>query len=145
MKMIIYSIAICFEFCSSVFGDMKLFELDSIEYTDWKGGKCNITHQPIYTISNTTKVENLFIAGLGTNRITAQCGLYSLANETQIYPMKNKYGDNKSETSGSVWYYTLSDQGVTIIEFQNNYKMVKIYNLGMVPYTYFGNVKKVRN
>ena len=87
---------------------------------------------PILTLNNEPKIIKLIIAGLGSNRITAQCPIYSLSVETQIYPLDK----NITGTNGSEWYYITHSQGVTIIELIGD--NVKVYNLGAVPYTYVG-------
>ena len=109
--------------------EIRDYTLNQMQVTD-DAGKVKVV--PILTLNNKPKTIKLIIAGLGSNRITAQCPIYSLSVETQIYPLDK----NITGTNGSEWYYITHSQGVTIIELMGD--NLKVYNLGAVPYTYVG-------
>jgi|WetSurMetagenome_2_1015567.scaffolds.fasta_scaffold274468_2 hypothetical protein len=86
----------------------------------------------------------LVINGFGTSRMTAQCPIYSLLFETEVYPLFSKGFGNKSKLIGRTWYYTLGDRGVTILEFYENSSKVKLHNLGGLVYTYVGQLNRTK-
>jgi hypothetical protein len=148
MKSILLVSIIFLSYCST-FGEIRKYVLDQIEYSDGKskdadtipygkGGASGIHREPILDMNNKAKTINLILAGLGSNHITAQCPIWNLSVESQLIPMKTKYGENKSDQSGAEWYYVMSEFGVTIIELLDNKKMAKLHNLGVNIYTYVG-------
>ncbi len=111
--------------------EIREYTLNKMEVMD-DAGKVEVA--PLLTLEKEPMTMKLTIAGLGTNRITAQCPIWSLAINPQIYLMdKPTYETGIDETH---WYYIRHDQGVTVIELKKD--NVKVHNLGMVPYTYVG-------
>jgi hypothetical protein len=119
--------------------EIRCYVLNQYEYTD-ENNKEHITQIPNMN-NNPTEIK-LCISGFGTKHVTAQAPIYSLIKETEILPMKYKYYENKSETTGRLWYYLVTDQGITILEFYENNSKIKLHNLGGVVYTYIGNYSK---
>ncbi len=120
------------------FGEIRTYILDKMQTYNNVSGKDDKTI-PMLDMKNKPMTKTLVIAGINTNKVTAQCLMYSLAIGTQIFPLGGKEA-NISTSSGTSWYYALNDQGVTIIELNGD--SVKLHNLGMVPYTYVGALKK---
>ena len=129
-----------FSFLGNVWAEIRNYTLNQIEITDETGTP------KFKTLQSDGKqiTENLVIAGLGTSKVTAQCPIYSLAIETEIYPMSpythaHLYSPD-NVTDKSKWFYVRHDQGVTLIELKGD--DVKVHNIGLVPYTYVGKREK---
>jgi hypothetical protein len=138
MKAILVLLSL-FILSSNLKAEIRCYLLNQYEYTD----NNNKEHTTEILDMNNKKMEiKLYISGFGTNHITAQAPIYPLAKEVEILPMKYKYYENKSETTGRVWYYVVSDQGITVLEFYENNSKIKLHNLGGVVYTYIGNYSK---
>lgn len=130
-------------YCSQpCWSEIRSFVLDKIEITDADG---TVKTAPITadvldrSLKKVTKKEwtgRLTVAGLGTNRVTAQGPGWGLCIETQIFPMDKPDFQIEGRTDKAEWFYAVHDQGVTVIELKS--KEVKLHNLGLVPYTYVG-------
>jgi hypothetical protein len=141
MRKILIIVGMLFFSVQPAWSEIRSYSLNQMEITD-DVGKSKLI--PILTIDNKPKTMKLVVAGLGTNRITAQCPIYSLVVETEIYPMgmytpAHSYSRDDA-TDKAKWYYVRHDQGVTVIEVKG--ENVKVYNLGMVTYTYVGTMVK---
>ena len=130
--LIILLLVMCYQFyrADNVWAEISNYSLNQIEIADGTGKSKLI---PSLDMSNKPISHMLTIAGLGTNRVTAQCPILSLSIETQIFPLVE---NNGTGTDGADWYYVTFSQGVTVIQLKGD--NVKVYNLGMVPYTYVG-------
>jgi len=130
-----------FQLIAFSWAEIRAYSLNKIEVTDGAG---NVKLLPLLTEESKPITMNLNITGLGTNRVTAQCPIYSLAIETEIYPMSPYTQAHlyipDDVTDKSKWFYVRHDQGVTLIELKGD--DVKVHNLGLVPYTYVGKRQK---
>ena len=130
-----------FQLIAFSWAEIRAYSLNKIEVTDGAG---NVKLLPLLTDESKPMTMNLNIAGLGTNRVSAQCGIFSLALETQIFPMEKHNSDLlprlDDATDKAKWFYVRHDQGVTLIELKGD--DVKVHNLGLVPYTYVGKRQK---
>jgi len=113
-----------------VWAEIQTFTLDHFEAMDTEHtGKVKTLPLP--------GPKKLIISGLGTDKITAQCHIYALEEETQIYPI------NKNIVAGhgpSDWYYT--DFGNMVIIIQITGDNVKVHELGEIPDTLVGTKDK---
>ena len=135
-KILFLSTFVIFSQQYKCWAEIRNYILDKIEITDGTG---NIKTTPIPNTANEKPMTlNLILAGLGTNRVTAQCSIYSLAIETQISPLDKNNGTGSD--GNREWYYVSHSMGITIIELCG--KVVKLHNLGAVPYTYIGEYKQ---
>jgi hypothetical protein len=77
--------------------------------------------------------KKFVIAGLGTEKVTAQGDLYVFSKETQIYPLNS---NRASWVNDSKWYYTSFGNQVCIIQIEGD--AIKVHELGGVPDTLAG-------
>jgi hypothetical protein len=130
MRTFIIILGILFSFLQSARAEIRTYALDHYEVMDTE-------HTMKVKVLPLPRPRNLVIAGLGTNRVTAQCHTYVLEKETQIYPL-NKNIASGDEDSG--WFYTSFGNAVTIIQINGD--NVKVHELGAVPDTLVGRMVK---
>lgn len=128
--MLVLLLSICCQYCWA--SEIRSYTLNQMEITREEGG---VKIVPILEMDTKKPLTmKLIIAGLGTNRVTAQCSVLSLAIEHQIYPMDKP--DNGTGDDGAQWFYVRFNLGVTIIKIKGD--NIALYNLGDAPYTYLG-------
>ena len=111
--LVIFLLATC---CQSAWAEIRNYALTDIEYVVNEYGKTKA--EPLLSEDKKPITFNLILAGLGTERITAQSdGSIALPEEVQVYPMQK---DNGTGTSQSEWYYTLYNLGAVIIEIKGD-------------------------
>ncbi len=115
--------------------EIRTYVIDKIENIDSSG---HSKEEPILVMGTQKPITlKLVIAGLGTQRVTAQMPNYNLSVESQIFPLDQSNGTGED---GSDWYYTRGNIGVTVIEIHND--IVKVYGLGNVTYVYVGKLSR---
>ncbi len=139
MKKLTASLTILFVFqfigLQTSWAEIRTYVLDKIENIDSSG---HTKDEPILIMGTKKQTTlKLVIAGLGTQRVTAQMPNYNLSVESQIFPLNQNNGTGED---GSDWYYTRGNIGVTIIEIHND--IVKVYGLGNVTYVYVGKLSR---
>lgn len=125
-------------FCSGIaLAEMRTYTLNQYELSDENGA---VKTFPIKSDEKKPMSLKLTLAGLGTNKVTAQAPIYNLSVESQVYPLEK---NNGTGVDGADWYYVRGDQGLTVIEIKG--ESIKLHNLGLVNYTYVGALDRSVN
>ncbi len=114
--------------------EIRNYTLNQMQLSDNTGVK----EIPILGEDKKPMTLKLVIAGLGSDRVTAQGAVLSLAREHQVYSMNKP--DNGTGDDGAKWYYLRYNLGVTVIRIKGD--RIELHVLGDAPYTYLGTLDK---